>query len=146
MNTISIQIRHYDDEDHDAVVALWNTLDPGGSGYNDPAVAVARKAAIGDGLFFVAETGGTVIGTVLGGYDGHRGWIYGLAVDPAYQRNGIGSALVHQIERLLRMRGCPKINLQVRAGNEAVIAFYERLGFAVEDRISMGKETGPANA
>jgi ribosomal protein S18 acetylase RimI-like enzyme len=80
-----------------------------------------------------------VVGSVMGGYDGHRGWIYALAVKPSHRRRGIASALMHAIERRLAAAGCGKLNLQVRASNSAVIAFYEALGFAVEARVSMGK-------
>jgi ribosomal protein S18 acetylase RimI-like enzyme len=83
--------------------------------------------------------GECVVGSVMGGYDGHRGWIYALAVKPSHRRRGIASALMHAIERRLAAAGCGKLNLQVRASNSAVIAFYEALGFAVEARVSMGK-------
>ena len=75
----------------------------------------------------------------MGGFDGHRGWIYSLAVDATHRRQGVGRALVRQMEFLLRQRGCLKLNLQVRASNAAVIDFYEELGFEVEQNISMGK-------
>jgi ribosomal protein S18 acetylase RimI-like enzyme len=75
----------------------------------------------------------------MGGYDGHRGWIYTLAVSPAKRRRGIGSALMERVERELIMLGCPKINLQLLASNSATVAFYQTLGYAVEERISMGK-------
>ena len=75
----------------------------------------------------------------MGGYDGHRGWVYALAVTPGRRRNGIGRGLMRHLEDELKNRGCSKINLQVRVGNEAITAFYEQMGFSVEDRISMGK-------
>ena len=90
-------------------------------------------------LFFVALLDGKLVGTVMGGYDGHRGWVYSLAVTPELRRRGIGTALVRHVERALRERGCPKINLQVLASNAATVAFYEKLGYAVEERVSMGK-------
>ena len=80
-----------------------------------------------------------MIGTVLGGYDGHRGWVYSLAVDDHERQRGIGSALIDNIERKLKALGCLKVNLQVVASNSGVVEFYKRLGFSVEDRISMGK-------
>jgi ribosomal protein S18 acetylase RimI-like enzyme len=73
------------------------------------------------------------------GYDGHRGWINYLAVNPAHRSAGLGRALMAEAERLLRAAGCPKINLQVRSSNAAVIAFYRAIGFAEDDVISMGK-------
>lgn len=94
-----------------------------------------------DGLFFVAEVAkpeAVVIGTVMAGWDGHRGWIYSLAVAEEHRKNGVGRALVlHAVKELKRL-GCPKVNLQVMPENEAVIGFYEKLGFRSEERISMG--------
>lgn len=76
----------------------------------------------------------------MAGYDGHRGWVYYLAVDPAYRRNGIGTALMEKAEGLLVQKGCPKLNLQIRVDNSDLQAFYEKLGYTVEERISMGKK------
>ncbi len=76
----------------------------------------------------------------MAGYDGHRGWIYYLAVDPAYRRKGIGTALMKKAEGLLAQKDCPKLNLQIRANNSDLQAFYEKLGYSVEERISMGKK------
>jgi hypothetical protein len=75
----------------------------------------------------------------MGGYDGHRGWIYSVAVDPRYRRQGIGRDLLVELESILASLGCLKVNLQVRASNVGVIAFYEKLGFVVEQHVSMGK-------
>jgi ribosomal protein S18 acetylase RimI-like enzyme len=80
-----------------------------------------------------------VIGTALAGYDGHRGWLYAMAVSAAHQRKGVGTLLVREAESRLRGLGCGKLNLQVRATNERVVAFYRALGFEVEERVSMGK-------
>ena len=90
-------------------------------------------------LFLVAVDDDRVIGTVMGGYDGHRGWIYSMAVDERERHRGVGSVLMDEIEKSLRALGCLKVNLQVVPSNSGVINFYERLGFSVEDRISMGK-------
>ena len=76
---------------------------------------------------------------MLAGYDGHRGWLYSVAVHPAHRHKGIGSALVRHAEQALTARGCMKINLQIVGGNEAVTAFYATLGYMVEPRVSMGK-------
>ena len=80
-----------------------------------------------------------VVGTIMAGYDGHRGWIYSVAVSPSHRRQGIGSRLVSHAERALTDRGCMKINLQIMEGNESVTAFYASLGYSVEKRVSMGK-------
>jgi len=90
-------------------------------------------------LFLVGEWRGQVVATVLAGYDGHRGWVHLVAVDPRCRRRGFGTAVMAEAERRLAGLGCPKVNLQVRASNEAVVAFYQRLGYAVEPRVSMGK-------
>src|SRR6188508_199666 len=90
-------------------------------------------------LFFVAELDSEVVGTVLAGWDGHRGWIYSRGVGPERERAGIGSALLAHAVEALRQRGCPKINLQVLPDNRAVVGFYQRHGFKVEDRVSMGR-------
>jgi ribosomal protein S18 acetylase RimI-like enzyme len=89
-------------------------------------------------LFFVAEIGGEVVGTVMGGYDGHRGWVFSVAVSEAHRWRGIGT-LVSHLEATLAERGCLKVNLQVRASKARVVAFYEVLGYRIEDRVSMGK-------
>jgi ribosomal protein S18 acetylase RimI-like enzyme len=132
-------IRPYEDADEAAVIALWNEVLPDDAPHNDPATAIRNKLAVERDLFFVAVEGGAVVGTVLGGYDGHRGWVYSLAVRPQCQRRGVGSALVRRLEQALAGRGCLKVNLQVRSSNAGVVAFYEKLGYAVEPRVSMGK-------
>lgn len=134
-----MNIRAYDDADRASVIALWNEVFPNPAPHNDPSLVIDQKTWAGDGLFFVACEESQVIGTVMGGYDGHRGWVYTLAVAPGSRRNGAGRSLMQHLEDELRRRGCRKVNLQVRGGNEAVRAFYEQMGFSVEDRVSMGK-------
>ncbi|MBI3886984.1 MAG: GNAT family acetyltransferase [Opitutae bacterium] len=131
-------IRSYTSADENAVIALWRAsglLRP----QNDPHRDIARKLRVNPEWFLVAEEDGHIVGAVMAGYEGHRGWINYLAVDPARRRGGVGRALMAAAERELRAAGCPKINLQVRPNNRAAIAFYERLGFAVEGAISLGK-------
>ena len=101
--------------------------------------SIERKTSRDPDLFLVAVTDDRVVGTVMGGYDGHRGWVYSLAVDEAKRHTGIGSALMDEIEQALKSLGCLKVNLQVVGSNSGVVEFYEKLGFSVEDRISMGK-------
>lgn len=122
------------------IIKLWQRVFGYESARNAPPFVIDKKLAAGDGLFFVAEVGGEVVGSIMAGYDGHRGWIYALAVLPEYRMRGIGSRLVRHAEEQLRDLGCPKINLQILQGNEEVQAFYCKLGYQTEQRISMGKE------
>ena len=121
-------------------VALATVVETWGS---SPCPAGSQLAVADDGRFEGSVSGGcvegAVVGTALAGDDGHRGWVHLLAVAPAHRRRGIGSALMRCVEAELAGRGCPKLNLQVRAGDPGAVRFYERIGFAVEDRVSMGK-------
>jgi ribosomal protein S18 acetylase RimI-like enzyme len=134
-------IRVYQDADEQAVIALWKEVLPDSAPHNDPATAIRKKLAVERDLFFVAVVEETVAGTVMGGYDGHRGWVYSVAVTPKHRRRGIGAALIRHLEAALVARGCLKINLQVRRLNTGVIPFYESLGYSVEEIVSMGKRT-----
>ncbi|AZF27513.1 GNAT family acetyltransferase [Pseudomonas sp. R2-60-08W] len=131
----------YRDRQHRAqVVALWQEAFGYDTAHNLPTLAIDKKLAVNDGLFFVATDKKTVIGTILAGYDGHRGWLYSVAVHADYRRHGLGSSLVRHAEQALTALGCMKINLQITSGNDAVAGFYEALGYGVEQRISMGKK------
>ncbi|MDZ4288272.1 MAG: GNAT family acetyltransferase [Prosthecobacter sp.] len=121
------------------VMALWQTVFGYEAAHNEPNLVIDKKLATEDGLFFVAIGGGVVVGTIMAGYDGHRGWLYSLAVSPHHRHRGIGSALVAKAEQALAARGCLKINLQIIEGSESVQAFYASLGYSVEVRVSMGK-------
>ena len=137
-----MNIRPFQPADQEAVVDLWSRcglLRP----WNDPRRDIARKLAVQPELFLVLEIDGAVTGTVMAGYEGHRGWINYLAVDPTARRRGAGRALMAEAERLLRERGCPKINLQVRCDNRQAIAFYERVGFGEDAVVSLGKRLEP---
>ncbi len=134
----AIQIRPFATDDAEAVVALWRACGLTRP-QNDPRKDIARKLKVNPEWFLVAERGSEIVGTVMVGYEGHRGWINYLGVAPALQRGGLGRRLMNEAERRLRAAGCPKINLQVRPDNRAAIAFYERIGFAVEGTVSLGK-------
>ncbi|QTD35701.1 GNAT family acetyltransferase [Pseudomonas fluorescens] len=134
-------IADYSNEHHrSCVVELWETVFGYETAHNTPSLAIDKKLAAADGLFFVALSGNEVVGTVLAGYDGHRGWLYSVAVHPSHRRKGIGMNLVCHAEEALTARGCMKINLQIVSSNESVKAFYESLGYSTEPRISMGKK------
>jgi len=133
-----IRIRSFQWADEQAVVELWQRcglVRP----WNDPHRDIARKMSTQGELFLVGLLGDVIVATVMAGYDGHRGWINYLAVDPSHRKLGYGKQLMHEAERLLRVMECPKINLQVRAGNADALEFYRRIGFAVDDVVSMGK-------
>lgn len=134
-----VTITVYTDAFFAGVAALWEDVFPNDPPWNKAAVAIPAKLAVQPELFLVALDGAAVIGTAMAGYDGHRGWLYAIAVKPDFQRKGIGTALLHDAEKKLGAMGCSKINLQIRADNAAVAAFYREHGYAVEDRISMGK-------
>jgi ribosomal protein S18 acetylase RimI-like enzyme len=121
------------------VVNLWQTVFGYQAAHNAPELIITKKVAVADGLFFVALHDSQVIGTVMTGYDGHRGWIYSLAVHPDFRKQKIGSALLAHAEKKLSDLGCVKVNLQIMEGNEAVESFYLANGYATEKRISMGK-------
>ncbi|WPN61407.1 GNAT family acetyltransferase [Pseudomonas sp. P9_35] len=134
-------IANYSNEHHRlSVMQLWETVFGYETAHNTPSLAIDKKLAVSDGLFFVALAGDEVVGTVLAGYDGHRGWLYSVAVHPAHRRKGLGANLVRHAEGALTARGCMKINLQIVSANENVKTFYESLGYSVEPRISMGKK------
>lgn len=131
-------IRSYRPSDRDALVALWadcGLLRP----WNDPGRDIERKLARDPDGLLLLEADGRLVGAAMVGYDGHRGWVNYLAVDPGHQGRGLGRLLVTEAERRLLALGCPKINLQVRASNETAVAFYRRLGYATDEVVSMGK-------
>jgi ribosomal protein S18 acetylase RimI-like enzyme len=134
----AMEIRPFEDADENAVIALWERcglVRP----WNDPHKDIARKRRLQRELFLVCVEGGTIVAAEMAGYDGHRGWINYLAVDPAQRRKGFGRALMAEAERRLAELGCPKINLQVRRENLEAMAFYERLGFREDAVASYGK-------
>lgn len=134
-----MDIRVFAPADTEAVVQLWNDCGLTRP-WNDPHKDIARKLSVSPELFLIGTNGqGLLMATVMVGYDGHRGWINYLAVHPSHQRQGHASQLMQQAEQLLTERGCPKLNLQVRAGNEAVIALYESLGYTDDKTVSMSK-------
>ena len=135
-----MEIRPYKDSDRAGLLALWTEIFPAGSPHNDPATSLDKKLRTDPDLLFVSVKDGVVVGSVMGGYDGHRGWIYSLAVKPSLRRQGIAYALMREVEERLCERGCLKVNLQVLASNTEVIALYKELGFSIEERISMGKK------
>lgn len=132
----------YDDLHFEGVKALWREAPLDLTGWRAPDIAIPAKVAMQRELFLVAVHRDRVIGTTMAGYDGHRGWLYSVAVLPKYRRDGVGSALIREAEKRLLALGCLKINLQIVLANYSVVSFYRKLGYAIEERISMGKPIG----
>jgi ribosomal protein S18 acetylase RimI-like enzyme len=136
---VPVNIRRFESRDFVSVEALWNACFPDDPPHNRAQLAIPQKLAFQPELFWVAIDGERVIGSIMAGYDGHRGWLYSVAVLPNGQKQGVGSRLVRTAEDALRALGCTKVNLQVRDTNKAVAAFYAGLGYAEEPRISIGR-------
>lgn len=134
-----IEIRTYRDCDFDGVKALWHEAFPGDSPWNAAEVAIPAKLRVHPELFLVALCNGALGGSVMAGYDGHRGWISRVAVHAAFRRQHLGRQLIVEAERRLAALGCIKINLQVLEKNATVVEFYRQCGYEVEPRISMAK-------
>ncbi len=133
-----MKIRTFRSTDEAAVVRLWaecGLTRP----WNDPRADIARKLTEQPELFLIGEMEGEAVATAMVGFDGHRGWVYYLAVAASHRRQSFGRALMQEAERLLEERGCPKVNLMVRSSNTEVIQFYRKLGYAEEDVVSLGK-------
>ena len=131
-------VRPYRTDDEESLVSLWQVCEltvP----WNNPHKDIARKLQVQPELFLVGILDSRLIATVMGGYDGHRGWINYLAVHPDFQGNGYGQGIMNSVETALREMGCPKINLQIRTGNDKIGSFYQKLGFTNDHVVSMGK-------
>lgn len=137
---MKIAIRPFRETDNENVIKLWEKVFPDASLHNNPARDIRTKREVQPELFLVALKEDQIVGTAMAGFDGHRGWVYYLGVDPEYQRRGIGTSLMKRVESRLIGLGCPKLNLQIRANNLEVQSFYESMGYYAEDRLSMGKK------
>lgn len=139
---MKMEIRPFEPRDEESVVQLW--IDCGlVVPWNNPESDIQRKLKVQPELFLVACSSSQIVATVMAGYDGHRGWINYLAVHPNHQRTGIGRRMMDEAEIRLRAAGCPKINLQVRSTNANVIEFYKRIGYRLDDVVSLGKRLEP---
>lgn len=137
-----MHIRPYQTSDKAAIIGLWQAcglVRP----WNDPHRDIARKLTTQPELFLVGTEDGQVMASAMVGFDGHRGWVYYLAVDPGFRSLSHGKALMREAERLLIARGCPKINLLVRTGNTEVLEFYRRLGYVQDEAVSLGRRLIP---
>ena len=137
-----MKIRAFDIADQAAVIELWQAcalVVP----WNDPVKDIARKLKVGADLFLVGESRGEIVATVMGGYEGHRGWINYLAVSPQHQRKGYGREIMEFVEQRIQLKGCPKINLQIRGANTQATEFYQAIGYDIEDAVGLGKRLEP---
>ena len=133
-----MHIRPYTPADETAVIALWQRCELTRP-WNDPRKDIERKLTVQPELFVVGERQGQIVATAMAGFDGHRGWINYLAVSPEVQKKGLGRQLMTHVEQALTAMGCPKLNLQVRAGNAQALAFYQAIGYGQDELVSMGK-------
>jgi ribosomal protein S18 acetylase RimI-like enzyme len=132
-------ISEYRDEHFAGVEALWQEAFPNDAPWNKASIAIPEKMRFQPDLMLVALEDPLVVGSVMAGYEGHRGWISRVAVFRAHRHKGIGQALLSEAERRLAALGCIKVNLQVLETNSAVVRFYEGAGYEVERRVSMSK-------
>lgn len=133
-----MHIRTFELSDEAAVIQLWKRCGLTRP-WNDPRKDIARKLTEQPELFLVGVCGEEVVASAMAGFDGHRGWVYYLAVAPEYQRRSCGRQLMGEVERRLRERGCPKLNLQVRSSSAEVLAFYRKLGYVQDEVVSLGR-------
>ena len=135
-------VRQFKAQDTDQVVALWQECELTRP-WNNPLLDIERKQQQDDSLFLVGELDNQLMASVMGGYDGHRGWMYYLAVSPKHRRCGYARELISHLEQKLIALGCPKLNLQIRTDNIAVQEFYHEIGFTEDATVSMGKRLIP---
>ena len=134
---LSVRPFHYGERE--ALQRLWARVFPDDPPWNAPEVMIENKLKVQPELLLVGKVEGTLVGAVIAGFDGVRGWIYHLAIAPEYRRRGFATQLVRAAEDGLRRLGCPKVNLQVRAVNHEVVAFYRSIGYEIEERVSIGR-------
>jgi ribosomal protein S18 acetylase RimI-like enzyme len=134
----NFSIRTFRPDDTAEIIALWRECGlvvP----WNNPQTDIDRKSADSPQMFFVGELENELVASCMAGYDGHRGWIYFLAVKKSQQRKGVASILVDHVEAELIKLGCPKVELMVRRTNNRVISFYQSIGFDPDPVIVLSK-------
>jgi ribosomal protein S18 acetylase RimI-like enzyme len=136
---VKVDVRPFQPPDRPALEALWGRVFAGDPPWNAPAVMIDNKLKVQPELLLVGVLDDVLVGAVMAGFDGVRGWIYHLAVEHDLRRRGIGTHLVRAAEAGLRKLGCAKVNIQLRATNVRVVEFYRTLGYAIEERVSMGR-------
>ena len=138
----AIEIRSFQQEDEVPSIKLWEKCELVVA-WNDPSKDISRKVQLDPEGLLLGWYDNSLIASVMAGYEGHRGWINYLAVDPEYRRKGLGKTMMKAAETYLEQFECPKINLQIQAQNHQVIEFYKSIGFLQEDVINMGKRLIP---
>jgi ribosomal protein S18 acetylase RimI-like enzyme len=136
-------IRPYQERDEGPLLALLGEVFPDPAPHNEPRASIRRKLGVLPELLLVGYQDVRLVATAMGGWDGHRGWLYQVAVAPAARGRGHGRAMVEVIEARLRAYGCAKINLQVLPSNPTALGFWRKLGYRVEERHSLGKLLEP---
>lgn len=131
-------IRPFENDDRQTVIKLWRRCGLVVA-WNDPEADIDRKLRVDPELFVVGIAGSRLVATAMGGYDGHRGSLYYLAVDAQQQGRGYGRKIADYLADLLEQRGCPKLNIMVRSSNTRMIDFYHRLGFKTDEVVCLGK-------
>ena len=142
METTDFLIRDADSSDTDAVIALWHACHLTRP-WNDPARDIARAQSQDSTRLVVGTAANQLVASAMVGYDGHRGWLYYLAVAPAHRRQGYGARLIAHAERYLSDLGCPKLMMMVRTGQPALDNYYAELGYTANDVHCLGKRLIP---
>ncbi|WP_026059693.1 GNAT family acetyltransferase [Microbacterium yannicii] len=135
---MTVDIRPFAIADTEDVISLWQATGLTRP-WNNPHQDINRKLSVQPELFLVAVADGAIVGSVMAGYDGHRGWLYYLASDPARRGEGIGRRLVEAAEERLLDMGCPKVQLMVRPDNNTARGFYGSLGYEAFETWTTGK-------
>jgi ribosomal protein S18 acetylase RimI-like enzyme len=133
-----MKIFEFTDDQSDKVIALWEKCGLTRS-WNNPEKDIARKNNDKNGKFLIGQIDEVLMASIMIGYDGHRGSINYLAVDPDFSGAGYGKILIAEAEQLLLSVGCPKVNFCVRTDNNKVTEFYRQLGYAIEPVHLLGK-------
>ncbi len=134
-----MKVRNFESADESAVIELWRRTGLLQNPLNDPAKDIAFCLAGGHGEILILEDDGKVVATAMVGQDGHRGWIYYVAVDPARQGQHLGQRIVSAAEARLKTQGVPKAHLMIRGSNTQVVGFYQRQGYRVEPITTMSR-------
>jgi ribosomal protein S18 acetylase RimI-like enzyme len=136
--SLKLVIRPFHPGDENTVITIWQKCGLNRP-QNNPNLDIERKLKVNPELFLVGLIDGVIVSTVMGGYEGHRGWINYLGVDPEYRNQGFGRQIMDAVQTKLKAMGCPKINLQIRNDNIGAVKFYEKIGYKIDEVQSMGK-------